>query len=153
MDDFRQLETPKCQDTESMGTRGRVLVTGASGFVGRTVLQPLRARGFEVHGTARGGPPPEAVGCTWHLADLLDPRRRRALLDEVAPTHLLHLAWYAVPGRYWTAPENSLWLEASVDLIEISHGIRVVMAGSCAEYDWSREGIVRETDPCRPATP
>jgi nucleoside-diphosphate-sugar epimerase len=27
------------------------------------------------------------------------------------------------------------------------------MAGTCAEYDWSREGIFKETDPCRPSTP
>jgi len=131
----------------------RVLVTGASGFVGRAVLQPLRARGFEVHGTARGGSPPEAAGCAWHRADLLDLRQRRALLDEVGPSHILHLAWYAVPGRYWTAPENTLWLEASLDLIALSHGMRVVMAGTCAEYDWSWNGIFRESDPCRPSTP
>ena len=116
---------------------GRVLVTGASGFVGRSVLRPLRSRGFKVHGTARGGPPAEAEGCIWHRADLLDLQQRRALLRDVAPSHLLHLAWYAVPGRYWTAPENSLWLDASLDLIGLSHGMRVVMAGTCAEYDWS----------------
>src|SRR5262245_31376398 len=130
----------------------RVLVTGASGFIGRSVLQPLRARGFEVHGTARGGPPPQAEGCVWHRADLLDTRQRRALLGQVAPSHLLHMAWYTVPGRYWSASENTLWLEASLDLIAASHGMRVVMAGTCAEYDWSREGIFRETDPCQPVT-
>lgn len=131
----------------------RVLVTGASGFVGRSLLKPLRARGFEVHGAARGAAPPEAEGCVWHRVDLLDLRQRRGLLETVAPSHLLHLAWYAVPGRYWTAPENALWLEASLDLIEASSGMRVVMAGSCAEYDWSLNGVFRESDPCRPLTP
>ena len=132
---------------------GRVLVTGASGFIGRSVLEPLRARGFEVHAASHGEPPVGADGCTWHQSDLLEVGSRRRLLEAVAPTHLLHLAWYAVPGSFWTAPENFLWLEASLDLIAASREMRVVMAGSCAEYDWSRGGLCRENDICRPATP
>jgi nucleoside-diphosphate-sugar epimerase len=38
------------------GAGRRVLVTGASGFVGRRVVEPLVARGFEVHAVARSVP-------------------------------------------------------------------------------------------------
>ena len=58
--------------------------------------------GYEVHATWSTAPGEEQPGVTWHRCDLLD-RRRRALVAEVAPTHLLHFAWYAVPGKFWDA--------------------------------------------------
>jgi nucleoside-diphosphate-sugar epimerase len=133
----------------------RVLVTGATGFIGRACLAPLRARGFEVHAVHTSRPPAEGnVGVTWHRRDLLTPEGA-ALVAELAPTHLLHLAWYAVPGKYWTAAENLTWVRASLALHEAfvsAGGQRVVMAGSCAEYDWSH-GVCREGEtPLAPRT-
>jgi nucleoside-diphosphate-sugar epimerase len=69
----------------------------------------------------------------------------------------LHLAWYAEHGKFWQAPENSEWLEASKNLFRIfaeSGGKRIIGIGSCAEYDWSRkdENPWRESDPCIPHT-
>ena len=121
------------------GLRGvrRALVTGAGGFIGRQALAALLERGFEVHAAdvadAPGGAP---EGVSWHRADLLDEADARAVLDEVAPTHLLHLAWYAVPGSFWSSPENRRWARASIGLLRSFAG-RAVTAGSCAEYDWS----------------
>ena len=79
------------------------------------------------------------------------------LVDELRPTHLLHLAWYVEHGKFWTAPENEQWAAASLDLLRLfgeAGGRRAVFTGSCAEYDWNRGGSdpFRETDPCRPAT-
>jgi len=133
-----------------------VLVTGATGFVGRHLLTPLQERGFTVHAVARQ--PSTAPGTvTWHKVDLLDAAARRALLRELRPSHLLHAAWYAEHGQFWRAPENLDWLAASLDLVRLftDHGgRRLVTVGSCAEYDWQRTGAERwrETDPCRPAT-
>jgi len=134
-----------------------VMITGASGFVGRPSLEALRARGFHVHAVARR-PLSENSGVTWHSADLLDAQDRRRLIEAARPTHLLHLAWYVEHGRFWTAPENEAWVGASLDLLRLfaaSGGRRAVLAGSCAEYDWNRGGSDpwRESDPCRPATP
>lgn len=137
------------------GLRRRVLVTGAGGFVGRQALEPLRARGFEVHAVGRPQPGAEAAGCNWHMADLLDPVQVQQLMEQVAPSHLLHFAWYAVPGRYWTSEENAHWVRASLDLLtsfRAQGGHRVVMAGTCAEYDWTCAGVVTEQSPCVPAT-
>jgi nucleoside-diphosphate-sugar epimerase len=79
-----------------------------------------------------------------------------ALINEVRPTHLLHLAWYAEHGAFWHSTENFRWVEASLGLMRAfraSGGQRAVMAGTCAEYDWSA-GLCREAEtPTRPATP
>ena len=127
----------------------RALVTGASGFIGRHVLPALRRRGFEVHAVSSTRRV-EKGGVTWHLADLLDASASGELLRAVEPTHLLHLAWYAEPGAFWTAPVNVQWLEASLSLMRTFAelgGQRAVGAGTCAEYDWSSgAGVFREGD-------
>lgn len=130
---------------------GRVLVTGATGFVGRHVLPALAARGFEVHGV--GGKSHTEPGI--HGADLLNPEARRALIAMVRPTHLLHLAWEAEPGRYWTSPANLDWVAASLDLARLfaeAGGRRFVGVGTCAEYAWGSSRFDEATTLCRPAT-
>ncbi|MEA2151004.1 MAG: dTDP-L-rhamnose 4-epimerase [Solirubrobacteraceae bacterium] len=138
-------------------TARRILVTGASGFVGRRALAPLAARGFEVHAVARGASAPAGgpEGVTWHGADLLDARARRALVEHVGASHLLHLAWYAEPGAFWSARENAPWVAATVGLVDefaAAGGARAVLAGTCAEYDWAAQQPLREDAAVGPAT-
>lgn len=133
----------------------RVLVTGATGFIGRHALVPLLARGYEVHAVRRVGAVSVERNVTWHTADLLNAKQVEVLFAEVCPTHLLHFAWYAVPGKYWTSEENLAWVGATFELLRAFRrhgGIRVVLAGSCAEYDWA-SGICSEASTsCRPAS-
>lgn len=122
----------------------RVLVTGAAGFIGRMALDPLRRRGFEVVAvTSRGGDGhPEVDGVRWVVADLVAAHDADRLLADIAPTHLLHLAWYAEPGLFWRSPRNVTWVEASLRLLRAFHdagGRRAVLAGTCAEYRWDEE--------------
>lgn len=136
----------------------RVLVTGASGFVGRNVLAPLLAHGFEVHAVTRGVAPSPMVpdGVHWHAADLLAADARDELLAAVAPSHLLHLAWYAEHGLFWRSPENLRWSAATICLVHrfAEHGgRRAVLAGTCAEYRWGDPAPCREgVTPLAPAT-
>lgn len=129
----------------------RVLVTGANGFIGRWSVPPLRTAGFEVHALVSGKStraiPAELEGAEVHTADLFDPMAVDALLAALRPTHLLHFAWIATPGIYWTSAENTRWLDAGRHLLDSfcsNGGARAVMAGSCAEYDWARESICCE---------
>lgn len=134
----------------------KVLVTGATGFIGRHSLSALHKSGYEVHAVSNQKSLEENGGyIVWHRANLLAPNESLALIKEIRPTHLLHFAWYAVPGKYWTAPENLAWVRATVYLMEAfsDHGgQRAVMAGSCAEYDWKFDYCSEQFTPCRPAT-
>ena len=131
-----------------------VLVTGATGFVGRHALQALLRSGQEVHAVART-PPAGAAEVSWHSADLLEPGAAERVVAAARPSHLLHLAWYAEHGRYWTAPENVQWVEATLALFRAfaaQGGERAVMAGTSAEYDWSHGFCSEHVTPRRPAT-
>ena len=117
----------------------RVLVTGAAGFIGRHCLPILISNGFEVHAADVLVPKENPHGLHWHQVDLLDTKQCSELLATICPTHLLHFAWYAKPGEYWNSLENIRWVEGSLHLLRAFHmngGKRVVMAGTCAEYDW-----------------
>lgn len=136
----------------------RCLVTGATGLIGRHAVRALVAAGVEVHGVARHIPQDAAPDVTWHAGDLLNPDDVQRIVQEAKATHLLHLAWVTEHGAFWHAPENEAWCDASKTLIEAFHGAggtRVVMAGTCAEYDWTAlgDGVCREhATPINPHT-
>jgi UDP-glucuronate decarboxylase len=131
----------------------RVLVTGASGFIGQVCTRLLLARGFEVHGTGRAEAP-SIPGLVWHQANLLTSvGRERAM--AVRPSHLLHLAWEARPGLYRDSPDNAAWAEASLDLLDraLSGGARRIFGiGSCFEYGPFDGPCGEVATPCRPET-
>ena len=124
------------------------MVTGASGFIGRWTLQPLVDRGFEVHALHQRGAPLLVDGVKWHHVDLLAPNEAARVISGLRPSHLLHLAWYAVHRQFWTSAENLRWVGASVELLRAfrdAGGVRMVTAGTCAEYDarhgWCSENV------------
>ena len=133
----------------------RVLVTGASGFIGSHCVPLLVEAGYDVHGVVPEGVEPQADGVTWHTADLLEREQVRRLMADVRPTHLLHLAWFVAPGEFWRSPENLRWLQSGLDLARSFAdvgGERSVMAGTCVEYAPSIEPLLEGVTPLRPTT-
>lgn len=116
----------------------RVLVTGATGFIGRHSLPILLERGYEVHAVRTSNVPALEPQITWHQADLFAGIGE--LCAEIQASHLLHFAWYVNPADYKTSPENDRWKEATLALVrdfQESGGERAILAGTCMEYDWS----------------
>ena len=133
----------------------RVLLTGASGFIGSHCLARLCAAGYEVHAVSSRESPIERPEAQWHRANLLDKTQLDELLTRIKPTHLLHFAWYAIPGKYPTSSENLRWCQSTLELLHSfadNGGKRAVFAGTCFEYD-SRYGFCNEElTPSRPST-
>lgn len=137
----------------------RVLVTGAGGFIGSSVVRRLLDEGFEVGAVTRDATVPRLnfrhpklllLNATLS-ADGSDTKR---ILAEFTPDRCIHLAWYAQPGKYLISPENVTCLFASIRLVEalLEAGCRhVTIAGTCAEY-LNRSGPLREGDPIGAAT-
>jgi nucleoside-diphosphate-sugar epimerase len=133
----------------------RVLVTGASGFIGRHSLPPLVAKGYEVHGVYSGSSPVAVQGVHWHRANLLKGDQRVQLMRDVIPTHILHLAWTATPGVYTQSADNVAWLESSLHLVRLFAdlgGMRIVTAGTCFEYSWEYGYCREHLTPLEPGT-
>lgn len=125
----------------------RVLVTGATGFIGSHCLNPLLQRDYEVHAVSTKSTVKEDSSVVWHQADLLDGLSGARLIEKVRPTHFLHLAWYVVPGKLISSDLNFDWVRSSMELLRVFQqqgGWRVVMPGSSYEYDWSY-GYCHET--------
>jgi nucleoside-diphosphate-sugar epimerase len=134
----------------------RVLVTGASGFIGRHCLQVLATKGHDVHAVSRR-PQPELVlpRLNWHERNLLLPGCPTDLVAEVKPECLLHLAWYTEPAKYWEARENVEWVRASLELFHafaVKGGSRLVAAGTCAEYGATSGECVESKTPLLPSS-
>lgn len=126
----------------------KVLVTGATGLVGRQTLMPLIAGGHEVHGLARR--PGAVVGVRWHDVDLLDDSARAGAIASIRADALLHLAWHTDVATVYDDPANDRWREASIGMLRefrAAGGRRAVIAGSAAEYDWGPQGA--GAGPCR----
>ena len=82
---------------------GPVLVTGASGFVGRHAVPGFLARGAAVHALVRDprkGAALEAQGATLFQGDLLDPASlRRAAEGCMGALHLAGLGYSSDPNE------------------------------------------------------
>lgn len=140
-----------------MGNNGKsVLITGASGFIGRHCVSAALRAGFDVHAVSlRARPAAGPSGVTWHAADLLDRHAVADLSARVRASHLLHLAWIAKPGIFWTSRDNARWQAGSIGLFDgffANGGRRVVGVGSCAEYAWTEEDLREGASPLRPDT-
>jgi nucleoside-diphosphate-sugar epimerase len=127
----------------------RVLVTGATGFLGRPAARLLESRGWDVVRAS-------ASGADGTLAiDLLDVAAVRRLLQDVKPSHLLHAAWRPVHGDVMRSTDNLTWLAASLSLVQAfgdAGGERACVLGTSAEYDWNAGTLRNGTTPLRPAT-
>jgi nucleoside-diphosphate-sugar epimerase len=131
----------------------RVLVTGATGFIGTRAIPLLLERGYDVHALGRTSPPNENI--KFYRCDVLNVEAARAAVAKIRATHLLHLAWDVTPGRYWQAAENLDWADAGMHLLQAfagAGGRRAVFAGTCAEYEWGAPRFLEMTTPCIPAT-
>ena len=132
----------------------KILLTGASGFIGSHVLAELLRRGYEVHAVVHHGEVNQRPGVTVHRLDLLNPVAVESFMAQRKFTHLLHFAWYVGPEAH-VHNLNMRWVSASLWLLECfanCGGSYFMGAGTCAEYEY-KYGFMREDEtPTHPGT-
>jgi UDP-glucuronate decarboxylase len=113
----------------------RVLLTGASGFIGRQCYRILKERGHEVIGLCHEN----SIDKNMISCDLLGfvevPHHLKDFISKYECDTLLHLAWYIGPN-YRNSSKNLDWLAASLKLVNTFYecgGTRVMTIGSCFE--------------------
>ena len=117
---------------------GRVLVTGATGFLGSHLAARLVAGGAEVHGTSRRSAPAAAGGLCWHQVDLSEATAAERLLAVVRPDVIFHLAGCA-SGSWkldWVLPTFAGDLATTVHVLAAATRqgcCRLVLAASLEE--------------------
>ena len=137
-----------------------VLLTGATGFVGRQILKSLRQREVPVRVVVRDvqrDQPDglEGVESIVLTRDLFEESPDWFAVACAGVDTVIHAAWYAEPGKYLQSPTNIDCLSGTLNLARGAVQAKVrrfVGVGTCFEYDLSA-GVLSTATPLRPLTP
>ncbi len=141
-----------------------VLITGATGFTGSSLVEAYAGAGWNVHGTYRDEPDdldwlPEGV--VLHHLDLLDSGQVDHVVDAVRPEVAHHMAALSSVAASWDDPLGTLNDNARMQyhlleaLLRHCPQCRTIVAGSCDEYGLGQNDgePIGEDWPLLPATP
>lgn len=127
----------------------KVLLTGATGLIGKYAIKPLLEAGFEVFAVSFKQENKNTESELLHFvqSNLLNPSDIEKLFGQIKPQYLLHFAWDTTPGSYLESDLNYTWLEASLEMLKqfkLNGGKRAVFAGTCFEYDFQDKPLKEE---------
>ena len=129
----------------------KILVTGATGLIGKETLPFLLGKGYEVYATSITNVSDDLIN--WVECDICDSKSLKDLLEKIKPEYLLHFAWIT-GGDYLTNETNLLLRDAGENLIKMfkeNGGKRAVYAGTCFEYDMDGR-VIKESNNLNPKT-
>lgn len=135
----------------------KVLVTGASGFIGNYVVRTLLAKGINVIASSRQQA--HAAQYDWFplvefvAYDLHQPQPELLNLFH-QPDAVIHLAWQGLP-QYKNSVHIDKELMAQYQFLKqlVSEGLQnLTVTGTCFEYG-KQEGQLRENDTTQPDNP
>jgi nucleoside-diphosphate-sugar epimerase len=137
-----------------------ILLTGATGFVGRQVLRVLGDRGVFVRVVVREGKQgqlaiPGPIEKVVSTPDLFSESVAWWADVCTGVDTVIHVAWYAEPSKYLQSAKN---LDCLIGTLELAKGAalagvkRFVGIGTCFEYDLTG-GMLSVQTSLRPVTP
>ncbi len=121
-------------------TEKKVLVTGASGFIGEHLCRSLAKQNAVVFGVSRNIRDGAIAGVKSLRADLSDERQIKELIEKVQPDYVYHLASYVSGAREVDAVKptlmhNLLSVLHLLTAIQNTRCKRIILAGSLEETD------------------
>jgi len=136
----------------------KILVTGATGFIGAAFVRLALSHDHEIGGLRLPAEsPPASVPASnqlvWIPGTLDDLPWRE--IEAFKPEVCVHFAWIATPGVYLESPENELHLKWSLNLARRLKGLGLrhfVGVGTCIEYQISHTPLMEELTPVAPTT-
>jgi nucleoside-diphosphate-sugar epimerase len=141
-------------------TSRTVLLTGATGFVGKQVLQILSEQGFRARIVVRDKKSVK-IESSGSVESVIKTADLFAESDEWwgqvcnGIDTVIHIAWYAEPGKYLLSSKNIDCLSGTLQMakgVALAKVRRFVGIGTCFEYDLTA-GILSIDTPLRPLTP
>lgn len=138
MSDRFLVEEESRKDRQLLAQGERVLVTGASGFLGSHLCQRLIRCGVEVHAISRTLEGLPSENPRWWKVDLEDYEATKNLLEKVKPHVLFHFSGHVSgdPDISHVIPTFRSQLLTTVHLLTISSEIgcrRIILTGSLTE--------------------
>lgn len=112
-----------------------ILVTGASGFIGKSLIPLLLEKGYKICGIKFENNIEPQENLRIETLDLLDINKTKEFLKKNNFSGLIHLAWYG-DKKVHTHDINVDWVAASINIIRNFAGKKVLFAGSISEYDF-----------------
>lgn len=128
----------------------RVFITGATGFIGRHVVDEIRAGGHDILACALGKNANESntMYIQWLYGDLRDVESLKPAIRSFDPEVVIHLAWQGIPD--YSEVISRINLTNSIQLldfiVEETSCKKIIVAGSCLEYG-KKIGECKESDP------
>jgi UDP-glucose 4-epimerase len=119
-------------------SNSKILVTGASGFLGAHLCTRLVAMGAELHAVSRKAY--SAADIRWWQGDLSDEQTVQKLLQAIRPEIIFHLSGHGVgsPGMEWVLPTFRDDLATTVNVLQVATELgcqRIILAASLEEPD------------------
>jgi len=140
--------------------RKRLLITGATGFLGTELLRCFHDNSAEwdIWATSDRPQPPKIQTGQYHQLDLLDFDRVCDLVSASKPSHVIHVA--GLVGRATLEKHLLVNVVGTENLykalmqLDTYREIRIVQAGSAAAYGWIKNDDlpITEQQPFRPLT-
>lgn len=118
----------------------KALITGATGFVGRYLIDKLYSEDYEIYGTTLSGDLYDDPRITMFYLDLTDYVSTSKLINQIKPDEVYHLASQSSVKLSWEKPQltTEVNIIGTINLLEsVKEYIpetRVLLIGSSEEY-------------------
>jgi len=126
----------------------KIIVTGASGFIGSSLVKKLSLAGHDVMGLTRSSDKKYLNNnIQWITADLALPVTYKDKVQSFQPNVVIHLAWQDIPDFSLIKSKSNL--NQSIDflslILEMKSCKKILVSGSCFEYN-NQNGSCKESD-------